>query len=438
VSPLSIPDQSRYNLLLYRENSGKDPDSLLSLCVNGAAKFSARMNTPLHIAVLRGNLQAVELLVSSGADLLALNERFHTPLCCTAELKGDVSSRIAELLIKNGAAVDSPGYSTPLVLAVQLGESELAQTLITASTSLKMSAYWGLNPLHAASFQWGSGDPNPALFSDLLRRGFDPYYRAAATNPSMPAVSAIHVAMCHRHFTALLLNSDLRVGDSGPFPSTQLFHPGYAWLADSFRLYRRKVEPGQLRTLMNMEHRDGWTLLCRAASIGLLAEMRTLISMGANLDYEGCPLGSALIAACEAGRLESVRLLVRSGAAISYPTSQGTRSAVTAANGSKAILNWLFVLRFTEQGKLENPAESGGTPLPWSGVVKAELILSGRRERRSDESSLDYWCRLLRIRKELRGTVIVPGRGRTSRPSRLQPEERVHVSLNDTRIPSIS
>jgi hypothetical protein len=393
------------------------------------------MNTPLHKAVLRGNLQAIELLVSSGADLLALNERFDTPLCCTAELKGDVSSRIAELLIKNGAAVDSPGFSTPLVSAIELGKFELAQTLIKASTSLKMSAYWGLSPLHVASCRWGREGPNLALFSDLLRRGFDPYYRATGMDL---ATSAIHSAMCHKPFTALLLNSDLRVGDSGPFPSTKLNMRGYAWLTDIFRLYRRKVEPGQLRTLMNMEHRGGWTLLCRTASIGLLAEMRTLISMGANLDYEGCPLGSALIAACEAGRLGSVRLLVRSGAAISYPTNQGTRSAVTAANGSKAILNWLLVLRFTEQGKLENPAESGGTPLPWSGVVKAELILSGRRERRSDESSLDYWCRLLRIRTELRGTVIFPGRGHTSRPSRLQPEERVHVSLNDTRIPSIS
>jgi ankyrin repeat protein len=394
------------------------------------------MNTPLHEAVLRGNLQAVELLVNSGADLLALNKSFDTPLCCTANLKGAVSSRIAELLIKNGAAVDSLGCSTPLVAAVDLGEFELAQTLIKASTSLKMSAYWGPSPLHIAGWRGGREEVQYlALFSDLLRRGFDPYYRVVGPDS---VTSAIHTAMCHRSFTAFLLNSDLIAGESGPFPSTTLKIPGYAWLADSFRLYRRKVEPGQLRTLMNMEHRDGWTLLCRTASVGLLAEMRTLISMGANLDYEGCPLGSALIAACEAGRLESIRLLVRSGAAISYPTNQGTRSAVTAADGSKAILNWLLVLRFTEQGKLENPAESGGTPLPWSGVVKAELIISGRRERRSDESSLGYWCRLLRIRTELRGTVIFPGRGHTSRPSRLQPEERVHISLNDTRIPSIT
>jgi hypothetical protein len=367
--------------------------------------------------------------------MLALNESFDTPLCCTARLEGEVSSSIAELLIKNGAAVDSPGFSTPLVLAVGFGGFELAQTLIKASTSLKISAYWGPSPLHVASLRGGREGGYSTLFSDLLRRGFDPHYDAFGPELS---ISAIHIAMCHRHFTALLLNSDLRVGDSGPFPSTKLIIRGYAWLTDSFRFYRRKIEPGQLRTLMNMEHGNGWTLLCRTASVGLLAEMRTLISMGAKLDYEGCPLGSALIAACEAGRLESIRLLVRSGAAISYPTNQGTRSAVTAANGSKAILNWLLVLRFTEQGKLENPAESGEMQLPWSGVVKTELIISGCRERRSDESSLDYWCRLLRIRTELRGTVIFPGRGHTSRPSRLQPEERVHVSLNDTRIPSIS
>jgi ankyrin repeat protein len=113
------------------------------------------MNTSLHKAVLRGNLQAVELLVNSGADLLALNKRFDTPLCCTAELTGDVSSRIAELLMKNGAAVDSPGHSTPLVSAIDLGKFELAQTLIRASTSLKMSAYWGPSPLHVASLGGG-------------------------------------------------------------------------------------------------------------------------------------------------------------------------------------------------------------------------------------------------------------------------------------------
>jgi ankyrin repeat protein len=53
------------------------------------------MNTPLHEAVLRGNLQAVELLANSGADLLALNRSFDTPLCCTAELEGGISSRMA-------------------------------------------------------------------------------------------------------------------------------------------------------------------------------------------------------------------------------------------------------------------------------------------------------------------------------------------------------
>jgi hypothetical protein len=119
-------------------------------------------------------------------------------------------------------------------------------------------------------------------------------------------------------------------------------------------------------------------------------------------------------------------------------------SCLRAAQGSAKITKWLLVGRFTEQTKIAyNPEvlKSGGDDAVkhWAGITKAELVITGPHERQPSESSYQYFARLQRIRREMRGRQVPlasSGR-RTCRPSRLVPEERVHISPDDRRVPRL-
>ncbi|MGL9779745.1 MAG: ankyrin repeat domain-containing protein [Wolbachia sp.] len=50
-------------------------------------------NTPLHLAVEEGNLEAVKHLIEKGADINAIGQHRRTPLCIAAK-KGFVSNCI--------------------------------------------------------------------------------------------------------------------------------------------------------------------------------------------------------------------------------------------------------------------------------------------------------------------------------------------------------
>jgi hypothetical protein len=70
----------------------------------------------------------------------------------------------------------------------------------------------------------------------------------------------------------------------------------------------------------------------------------TLIELGACLDHEGSPHGSALMIGCYNSRLNCVRFLVRKGA-LSYTSNLGGHqmSCLTAARGSPEISHWLLI-----------------------------------------------------------------------------------------------
>ncbi|GKT64047.1 hypothetical protein ColTof4_04404 [Colletotrichum tofieldiae] len=162
--------------------------------------------------------------------------------------------------------------------------------------------------------------------------------------------------------------------------------------------------------------------------------MENLIGMGAALDVEGSPLGSALIVACVTGRKESVIFLVRCRAALSYWGPGGFRSAYDAAKRNTPILDWLLVGRYVDQGKLTAPCdrepgnEKYPAPFAWGGPVRAELVICGTMERMPKESAKGYWSRLMREKSKWRGKVLPLGAARrTSRPSNLVAQEYVRV-----------
>ncbi|OTB03024.1 hypothetical protein M426DRAFT_13064 [Hypoxylon sp. CI-4A] len=161
--------------------------------------------------------------------------------------------------------------------------------------------------------------------------------------------------------------------------------------------------------------------------------MENLLALGAQLEFEGSPSGTVLMTACQSGRLESVILLVRWGAALFYHGPNGFRTAFDETKTSKPILQWLLVTRFSDQGKIGDASYdvSSSEPVqvqPWSGITKAELVICGELERRSDQSSKEYWIYLMRQKREWRGNVIpITDKRKTIRPSKLRPVESVHI-----------
>lgn len=214
-----------------------------------------------------------------------------------------------------------------------------------------------------------------------------------------------------------------------------------AWLTCHYSLFLRKLGLERLRKLAHLEPSDSWAPLCIYASLGDIIAVTNLLELGASLEFEGCPSGSALMAACSAWQLQTVRLLVRRGASISYHGPNGFRSAVDVARRNKAIVDWLLVGRFTDQKKISVPAVPGSSTdefdaQPWSGPVKAELVISGTSQRRAHESVERYWFRLMAIKRDWRGKVVpVESKERTSRRARLIPEESVRVCPGDYGTP---
>ncbi|KAL3294570.1 ankyrin repeat protein [Colletotrichum asianum] len=153
--------------------------------------------------------------------------------------------------------------------------------------------------------------------------------------------------------------------------------------------------------------------------MGNLEAMKNLLLMGSQIDFEGCPEGSALMAASRAGIMESVIFLTRHGASISFEGSVQRWSAVEASASSTKVLHWLLVDQFTDQFKLEGPAVESDAPTErfkkWSGIAKAEMVILGPWERRPSESSRQYWSRLVHMKQEFHGKVLPPNQGAKTR-----------------------
>ncbi|KAK7698592.1 hypothetical protein SLS64_012331 [Diaporthe eres] len=378
-------------------------DMLLDHLTGDEMTTSLDGETPLHFAAREGNREAVEMLLDYGADVNAFDDDGMTPLHRAIESEPLKESPAAKLLLSHGAALEPRDEwgSTAVMLASKRGDTELVRLLAEAGADLKAPNFSSWTCLHFAA-EYGHLE----TFVWLVSRGLQ--LHAKNSNGS----SAVQHASVRSAFSSFLLNSGYVLDHIDAITCTipgNTMNWGPAWLKEHFNIYLRRLGLGRLRQTLAVTN---------------------LLRLGADVDFEGSPSGSALMAACSSGRLESVKILVRHGAAISYLGEHGIRSAVDAARNHKVILAWLLVDRFTEQRKLSDPAEAESTAhsaedlKPWSGVVKKELIITGTAERQVHESARSYWFRLMVVKNDWRGRVVNQNRlAQTHRPSRLVPEE---------------
>lgn len=231
--------------------------------------------------------------------------------------------------------------------------------------------------------------------------------------------SLMHSIICERKEAILVLNGEFGLERTSPFP-WQYERYNFSLIAFTgplFRHFKRRLGSDSLRHIMNLQPTRGWSPLCQGAARGSVKILENCLSMGAELDFEGCPWGSALMVASAAGMLESVKVLVRQGASVAYIGKRGPVDALSLAR-SKIVTDWLLVGRFTDQKRLagapsqvEELTAEPQTQKPWSGTAKARLRLSGVREMQPDESFINYAKRLAMIRKEMRGSVVLTTEG---------------------------
>jgi hypothetical protein len=398
---------------------------------------------PLAAAVQAGHLDAVALLLKYAPaedDMFGnLDEAFGLLL----QSQVPRQTELVKLLLDHVANINQQflsrdlGLSTPILLASFHGNQELVNRLVEAGADWTATDHFGRSVLVYAALA-----PNPEVVASFGEK------RASVHRECRFGISALHVAMASGALAGWILHADCRMELASPV-SWRLTRP--AWITTHFRFYQRRFGRALLQRITNLQPADplDWSPLCLMSIEGETTGMANLIQLGARLDHEGSPHGSALMAACANRQTEAVRILVRQGASLSYisssPRTRGrVMSCLRAAPRSAKITKWLLVGRFTEQTKIAyNPEvlKSGGDDAVkhWAGIAKAELVITGPYERQPSESSYQYFVRLQRIRREMRGRQVpqaLSGR-RTCRPSRLVPEERVHISPDDRRVPRL-
>ena len=112
-----------------REGAEKAFAALLaSRKVNVEAR-NAQDESPLMMAALKGNVDAVKALVARDADV---NKTGWTPLHYAASAGSEKHVRIIALLLENHAYIDaaSPNGTTPLMMAAHYGSADAVQLLL--------------------------------------------------------------------------------------------------------------------------------------------------------------------------------------------------------------------------------------------------------------------------------------------------------------------
>ncbi|CAF3488621.1 unnamed protein product [Fusarium graminearum] len=366
-------------------------------------KTSVDVVTALHLAVFYDQIEIAKLLLESGADVDSTSTLGISPI----QLSG--SSDMSSLLVSFGA-------STVPVLSMPLAEVMYRWQNATSKIA-KLFEYMSvvenaMQTMHGKELWLGLDQRFVSLMADwrylLAARHFEGPLREYLRSDSRLGNYLLGLPSGHCFF----LNGDYQLETLEPFPWYQISGEAFCqipFLRWNFRLFQRRFSRPIFKQWLNLEP-DRWcSPLCRAASMDFLDAVENCLSMGADIDFEGCSWGSALMIASACGKLASVKYLVRAGAKIDYIGRRGYTSALSVTV-SKVVKQWLLVGRFVEQKKISVGTECDKNHLMGqterrSGVAKIKVRLNELYYRRCGESSLDYLRRLERVKLWLRGRV---------------------------------
>ena len=104
---------------------------------------NAKDESPLMMAAIKGNVEAVKALIARDADV---NKTGWTPLHYAASAGSPQHAVIISLLLENHAYIDaaSPNGTTPLMMAAQYGSTEALQLLLDEGADPTLKNQLGL------------------------------------------------------------------------------------------------------------------------------------------------------------------------------------------------------------------------------------------------------------------------------------------------------
>ncbi|KAK8065194.1 hypothetical protein PG997_011941 [Apiospora hydei] len=322
VEALSILlDHLKQNKYHYAKLNNINVEDFLSMAVN---EQDRRGVTPIRYASVHlGDLDAIDMLLDMGANINARDDRSETPLLATIQYNTANKLKVAAHLVAKGACIERRGRSnfTPLMAACFQGLPDLVEELLDAKADTAVMDQNCASLLHIST----SGPSDPRNFVTLVQKGLDIH------SLNFDGWSALNLAAFQPSFTPLLLNMDIRLEDSNPIQWTEINISVLSRFHVFMKLARRKYGLEASKRFINLSPGNAWSPLCLAAINGSIAVMDSLLSLGAPLDGDGCPSGSALMAAGEVGQEESVIFLTRRGSALAYSGSSGFRSVYIAA-----------------------------------------------------------------------------------------------------------
>ncbi|CAJ2501463.1 Uu.00g043160.m01.CDS01 [Anthostomella pinea] len=397
--------------------------------------YAARFELPLEETIFRLVNQPHDCnngLVSSLINLLAYSGDLHniqrlieyvpldgpdsfggTPLSNAARSDAMGTPNVMTFLFSRNASTelrDKYGYM-PLMRSCNLGDSEKVRLLIEAKANQGDRSRGGSNLLHLV-MQSGKASRCAGLLLQLVQES-----RLDPLSQDEDGYVPLHMTTGHDSWTSFVLNGDFGIEALPPFPRDYWnANEKRPWLTNQFHLFRRRIPADQFAQLLDANPLMKWSPLCKIAAMGDVQAVEKMLAMKPDLDFVGCSAGNALMAACESGRLETVKILVRHGASLNLCYRGDCYSAFEAAASFKDIVEWLLVGRHTSQGRLtEGPTGPDGVSSleakirPWSGFRCEKLDLTTDLLRRDDAVALKaYISWLVKWKRDMRGKIADP------------------------------
>ncbi|KAG8673653.1 hypothetical protein FPOAC1_006967 [Fusarium poae] len=243
--------------------------------------------TPLHIACWLGNKSVVSLLVDHGALVDASDGNGWTPLMYVRS--ADMACHLVEL----GASASAMCRFGSLPSMISwFGPGPFHEIYESLSVRLPKELLDEMSPK-----QLPTGCEDIPMSWDSLAKLRELRHDLLAQDHS--GRSLMHCVVCEDDLFYFVLNYYPDLAKIGPFPWHMEWRPfsSLAFLTLSFGKYRRCVPFESFRHFLNLEPSRGWSPLCRAAALNIVTIVENCLSMGADIDYEGCPLGTAVMIA---------------------------------------------------------------------------------------------------------------------------------------------
>jgi ankyrin repeat protein len=156
--------------------------------------------SPLHLAVVAGRADAVELLLAAGAHIDSQDAKGSTPLHIAANMKDRTG--VARVLVTSGADTEVREYRQgikPLHFAAMMGHDEVVAVLLGGRADKNALDSEGCSPLHYAAMRG-----HASVAKRLLSAGADTTVRLRGETPLDVATKAGHTDVADLLRAALL------------------------------------------------------------------------------------------------------------------------------------------------------------------------------------------------------------------------------------------